>query len=539
MMASPQTCVLLTCFLLFLLHGPASAQPLPQVARPLTLEEAVRLAERHSEELAIARAGVSRAEGEQVRARSDRYPQLSASASYDRALASEFSGLFDETAAGPPCASFLANPQAPVEQRIAELERAVDCGATGEAAGAGGFGNFEDLPFGRRNTYRVNVAFSQNVFDGGRIGAQAAAARATREAAQISLASARAQLVLDVVRAYYDAALGARLAEIAEATYRQSDATFSETRLGFEAGSQPEFELLRAQVTRDNQRPNLIRRRAERDIALLRLKQLLEIPAAERLALVSPLDGETLPPPAAFMAISDAAPAVSEDARAAVRQAETAVRGREAAVAIARSQRMPTVSVTSTYGEVAYPSSGALPAFGDFRRNWNVGAIVQLPILNGGRLRADEAIARADAEEARARLQQTRELALVDSETSLEELRSALAGWEASAGTVQQAQRAYEIAELRYREGVSTQLELNDARLLLVQAQATRAQAARDLQVARARVALLPDLPIGTVGAPAAVPAASAPAGPAPQTRPAVVPAAMTAGPGTGTGGIR
>ena len=542
MMASPQKFVLLTCtFLaLFLLHRPVSAQPLPQVARPLTLEEAVRLAEGHSEELAIARAGVSRAEGEQVRARSERYPQLSASASYDRALASEFSGLFDDAAVGPPCASFVANPQAPVEQRIAELERAVDCGATGESAGAGGFGNFEDLPFGRRNTYRVNLAFSQNIFDGGRIGAQSAAARATGEAAQIALSSARAQLVLDVVRAYYDAALGARLAEIAEATYRQSDATFSQTRLAFEAGSQPEFELLRAQVTRDNQRPILIRRRAERDIALLRLKQLLEIPAAEPLELVSRLDGDTLPPAASFMAVSDAAPAVTEDARAAVRQAETAVRGREAAVAIARSQRMPTVSVTSTYGEVAYPSSGALPSFGDFRRNWNVGAILQVPILNGGRLRAEETIARADADEARARLQQTRELALVDSETALEELRSALAGWEASGGTVQQAQRAYEIAELRYREGVSTQLELNDARLLLVQAQATRAQAARDLQVARARVALLPDLPIGTPGAPASLPAAApAPAAPAPQMRPATVPAAITAGPGTGTGGIR
>ena len=537
MMASPQTFVLLTCLFLVPLPRPASAQPLPPVARPLTLEEAVRLAEGGSEELAIARAGVSRAEGEQVRARSERYPQLSASASYDRALASEFSGLFDDTAAGPPCAAFVANPQAPFEQRIAELERAVDCGATGEAVGAGGFGNLEDLPFGRRNTYRLNLAFSQNLFDGGRIGAQSAAARATRDAADITLASSRAQLVLDVVRAYYDAALGARLAEIAEATYRQSDATFTQTRLGFEAGSQPEFELLRAQVTRDNQRPLVIRRRAERDIALLRLKQLLEIPAAEPLELVSRLDGETLPPPAGFMAVSDTAPTVPEDPRAAVRQAEAAVRGREAAVSIARSQRMPTVSVTSAYGEVAYPS-GALPTFGDFRRNWNVGAVVQLPILNGGRLRADEAVARADAEEARARLQQTRELALVDSETALEELRSALAGWEASAGTVQQATRAYQIAELRYREGVSTQLELNDARLLLVQAQATRAQAARDVQVARARVALLPDLPIGTGGAPAAVPAA-APPSPAPQTRPAAAPAAMTAGTGAGTGGIR
>ncbi|MBA2627885.1 MAG: TolC family protein, partial [Gemmatimonadales bacterium] len=63
------------------------------------------------------------------------------------------------------------------------------------------------------------------------------------------------------------------------------------------------------------------------------------------------------------------------------------------------------------------------------------------------------------------------------------------------AGTVEQAQRAYAIAEVRYREGISTQTELGDARLLLQQALANRAQAARDLQVARVRMTLLPDLP--------------------------------------------
>jgi outer membrane protein TolC len=535
-----RTAVLLT---FWLLAGTAAAQPLPSVARALSVEDALRLAETRSEQIAIARAGVTRASNEQVRARSERLPQLSATASYDRALASEFSGLFEGEPAGPPCAPFSADPQASIEQRIAELERAVDCGATGQAASPG-FGDFEDLPFGRRNTYRINLAFSQNVFDAGRIGAQADIAGAGREAAEINLASTRAQLMLDVVRAYYDAALSARLVEIAEATYRQADATFAQTRLGFEAGSQPEFELLRAQVTRDNQRPVVIRAQAAREIALLRLKQMLDIPAREPIDLTTPLDSDTLPPPAGFAVTPASAVVDDEDGRAAVRQAQTIVRQREAAVTVARSQRLPTISVTSSFGQVAYPS-GAFPGLDDFRRNWTVGAILQVPILNGGRLRAEEAIARADADESRARLQQARELALVDSQTAVEDLRSALAAWEASAGTVQQARRAYEIAELRYREGVSTQLELSDARLLLVQAEATRAQAARDVQVARAHVALLPDLPIGAGpgGAPA-VPTGPGAQQPAqqpvtPPTRQAIVPASATATGAQAAGGIR
>jgi outer membrane protein TolC len=98
--------------------------------------------------------------------------------------------------------------------------------------------------------------------------------------------------------------------------------------------------------------------------------------------------------------------------------------------------------------------------------------------------------------QAELRLQQTRELAAVDSRSAITQVQAAYAGWQASAGTVEQAARAYQIAELRYHEGISTQTELLDSRVQLQQAQASRARAARDLQVAKMRIALLPALPL-------------------------------------------
>lgn len=506
---------------------PLAAQ-VPPEARSLTLEEALRLAEERSEQMIIARAGVDRAGGEQVRAGSARYPQLAASASYDRALASEFSGIFEQGGGPPSCDPFVPPAGGTLDARLAELERAVDCGATGPAAGEG-FGNFDELPFGRRNTYRVSLSFSQNLYTGGRIAAQSAIADHGRAQAELSLATTRAQLRLDVVRAYYDAALAGRLVEIAEATFRQADATYAQAKLRFETGSQPEFDVLRAQVTRDNLRPPTIRARSQRDIAHIRLKQLLDVPATQPIVLATRLDEDVLPPPAPFAAalVNPPPPAATDVPRVTIRQAETTLRQSEAGVSLARAQRLPTVSLTSAYGEVAY---AGVPSLGDFRRNWNVGAVVSLPILTGGRLKADEIVARAGVQEAQARVQQARELAFVDTQTAYEELEAAQAAWEASAGTVAQAQRAYEIAELRYREGVSTQLELNDSRLLLVQAQAERAQSARDLQVARARVALLPDLPVG--GGTSGLPLPSPGAQPeiqraAPSTAPAQAPAGI------------
>lgn len=485
-----------------LVPAPCPAQQTPQ---PLSLDGALALAEARSEQIAIAQAGVARARAEESRVRSERFPQLDLSASYNRTLATEFKGLFDGAAPG-----------------------------NGSNDGDGQDVDLGQLPFGRKNIWRVDLQLSQSLFTAGRVGAQERIARIGSVTAGIDLASARAQLTLDVVRAYYDAMLSERLFAIAGAAYQQADVAYQQTRLGREAGTQPEFELLRAQVARDNQRPIIIRRRSERDLAHLRLKQLLELPPDQPIELTTPLDEPALPVPAAFApALTEAEARIRQTARAPVRQAESLVRVREAAVDVTRSQRFPSVSLTSSYGRVTYPAD-VLPELDNFRTNWTVGVVAQIPILTGGRVRAEERIARADAEQAEARLQRARELAELDTQSALEELEAAEAAWEASAGTVQQAARAYEIADLRYRQGISTQLELTDARLLLEQAGANRAQAARDLQVARVRVALLPDLPLDTatgvtITAPAPTQTPQTPAG-VRQTTPGVRAAQATSG---------
>lgn len=476
--------------------------PAISIESPLTLEQVLALAEARSETVGVARSGIERARGEQLRARSGLFPQLTASASYDRALASEFSSVFGSGDGAPSCPPFTLNPGAALDERVAEIERAIDCGAIGGSFFGGGSDDEEiDLPFGRKNTWRVNLVFSQNVYSGGRIGAQTAIAAVGRDSADLALSSARAQLLYDATRAFYDAALSEQLVRIAEATLAQAEATVAQVQSGFEAGAQPEFELLRARVSRDNQRPAVIRGRAARDVALLRLKQLLDIPADAPLQIIAPLDGSVVEPPPAFAGRLPAAgpelPAI--ESRTAVREAAAAVRLREATLRLTEAERRPSVTVTSNYTQVAYPSD-FFPT-GDFRTNWTVGANLQFPILTGGRQRGSEIVSRADVQSAQLQLQQIRELAQLDVESALAELTAARAAFDASAGTIEQAQRAYEIAEVRFRAGVSTQLELTDARLLLQQAEANRAQAARDLQVARARVALLPDLPLGAASA--------------------------------------
>ena len=130
--------------------------------------------------------------------------------------------------------------------------------------------------------------------------------------------------------------------------------------------------------------------------------------------------------------------------------------------------------------------------------NWTITGALNFPLFTGGNIHGDVVIAEANLREAQAQMRIMRQAAQLDARDAAYKLMAAEATWEASVGTTQLAERAYEIALVRYKEGVSTQTELLDQRLSLEQARANRAVAARDLQVARVRLALIRDLPVST-----------------------------------------
>ncbi|MFL5562392.1 MAG: TolC family protein [Gemmatimonadaceae bacterium] len=440
-------------------------------ARPLTLEEALRIAEDRSEGVRIARAGVLRARGQQYQARSQYLPQFTGGVTFVKTLQSQFDALSKLGSGGAPDTSSQSLANSPIA-RI----------------------------FAARQTLTLGINGQWNVFTAGRSLAANRIAGAARRSAEIGLASALASLQLQVTEAYYDAALAEQLSTIADSSLAQSERTLSQVTLAKNVGNTSEFELLRAQVTRDNQRPTVIQRRTQRDIALLRLKQLLDIPASDDITLASALsDTSSLVTFAADVAAPNGSGTDTTAAnRAQVRQVAEAVKVQRDQFRIARAQRLPALQLSTAYGRIGYPTSG-LPQWNAFFPNWTVTAALSIPLFTGGRITGDEMVARANLTEARENLQQTKELAALDARAALADLEQAIAAWRASSGTSEQAAKAYRIAEVRYTEGISTQLELSESRLLLEQAAANRASAARNLKVAQVRMALIRDLPLGTV----------------------------------------
>lgn len=468
--------------------------------RALSLEEALALASGSSESVDLARAGVTRARGQQYQARSALLPQVSTTLNYSKQLQNQFQAITER----------------------------FDTGSGTDTAGGGD--DLAENPITRIFASPYTITFglnaSQPIFTGGRARAGVAAARYARESTELGVTGALAQVQLDVTQAYYDAVLADRLVEIAESTLIQAERTLRQVQVTFDVGSTSEFELIRATVTRDNQRPPFLQTRTQRDLSMLRLKQLLDLPLDEPLTLTSPI--QEAPPRVATAPATSTAPVsltvtreevLAEDpqvqaaistvlagadtiveTRLPVRQATLGVQTAQQQLKSTKAQRWPQLSLTTNYQRIAYPDDGLPGSLADFFPNWTVGLGVSLPLFTGGRVRGEILAAEATVAEAQLRLQQTREAAEFDVQQAIMSLEQSQSAWQASVGTAEQAQRGYDIAEVRYREGLSTQIELSDTRVQLQQALANRAQAARDLQVARVRLALLRDLPLSTAG---------------------------------------
>lgn len=464
----------------------------------LSLADALGRVEAASPTIGLARAGVSSAHADLLRTRSAFLPQLNGSASYTRTLASQYSafasGSTSDTFPKPVnCNHFSPNPGLSVTSRLDSLEHGLDCAANGSAF------DLSSLPFGQKNNWTIGLTGSQSLLDP-KMRGQMAAARAGEERATVELDAQRTQGMLDVAQAYLDAQLAGRLLEIADSTLAQAQRTFEQTRLERQVGNAAEFDQLRASVARDNQNPVVIHRRAQRDQAMLKLRQLLDYPASAQLILVTPLADTATGVPAAlapqFAGISD----TSIAARAPVREAELSLKASDGSVSAAKAARLPTLSLSSAYANIDYPSN--VFSFDKFLTDWTVGVRMDVPIFTGGRLQAGVLSAEAAREQSAMRVKQAQQQAQRDVQDVTLLLASAQAVWEAVKGTVDQATRAYSIAELRYRNGLSTLTEVGEARVQLGQAEANRAQAVRDFQMARIRVALLRDLPFGAPGAP-------------------------------------
>jgi outer membrane protein TolC len=161
---------------------------------------------------------------------------------------------------------------------------------------------------------------------------------------------------------------------------------------------------------------------------------------------------------------------------------------RESAVKIYRSQLLPSVRLLGNMGFQAFPDNMAPPGFDQWREDWNVSLAVSWNPFDGFRTRGLIGEAQALLRQAHVEEAQLREGLVVELTAALAEYRRSQSQLSVTEETVALAERTLELADVRFAAGLSTQLEVSDAALLLDQARVNHVQAQHDYVKALAQL---------------------------------------------------
>jgi outer membrane protein TolC len=381
--------------------------------------------------------------------------------------------------------------------------------------------------FNQPNTYNVNANLSQTLFQGGREFASWRAARRIRDAARLTAGEARADVTVNVLRAYLDASLADRVERIRSENLTLASERVQQSERLFAAGRVARYDVLRSRVERANIEPLVIQAQNDRELALLELRRLLNLPPAAPISLTTTIDSASVP---LILAAASSDP-VDESDRASVRAAELTVGARRDAISIARADWLPTISIFFQSGVQAFPRSGFPPGrgvvtqtctdvpSGDSTRTvgttsqnggWfgdrSMGINFSWPLFDGLRAKGAIDLAQAQLEIAEIALAQEREAVALEIARARAELSRARAVFAARRQTVSEANEAFRLASLRYSRGIGTSLEVSDSQLQMLISQTDEAQSAIELYLAAAELARAQGKPIplpgGTVVSP-------------------------------------
>jgi NodT family efflux transporter outer membrane factor (OMF) lipoprotein len=321
---------------------------------------------------------------------------------------------------------------------------------------------------------KLDAAWELDLFGGRRAGVAAAQAQADAAAAQWH--DARVSLAAEVALSYVglraceaqvvlDAQNVAAARQIAELTQRKVE-------VGFESPANGAL----AQATLSDTRARAQAQQAECEVSI---KALVALTGLDEPALRARLAARAaqLPRPAGFSVAALPAQVLAQ--RPDLAAAERQLRAAAANVDAARAQRWPRLLLT---GAITF-GAARVGGVQDSGLNWNLGPALTLPLLDGGRRRAEVDAARARLDEALATWQQRSRAAVREVEEALVRLDAASRREDDAAVAAENWQRFVSAMQTRWELGNASLIELQDARRQRIAAETTL------LAVRRERVA--------------------------------------------------
>jgi len=297
----------------------------------------------------------------------------------------------------------------------------------------------------------ANLSYELDLF--GRLANASRAASLDAQSREGLLQSTRLAVDASVAQAY----LSIRALDAERALVRDTVATYLDalklTERRFNAGDVAELDVERARTevaATESEALALDRRRAE-------LEHALAVLVGET---ASTFELREAPWTSALPVIPAGVPATVLARRPDVTAAQLSLLAAQQRVGVAKAAWFPSVSLTGSAGQV---SSEVSDLFKWSARAWGVGALLALPIFDGGRREAGIENARGEMDVALARYREQVLGAFRDVEDQLAALQLLAEQSNAQSRAVASASRTTALSDSRYRNGLVSQLELLDA----------------------------------------------------------------------------
>ncbi|MBW3660564.1 MAG: TolC family protein [Gemmatimonadetes bacterium] len=341
-------------------------------------------------------------------------------------------------------------------------------------------GETEQISISDENEHAFSLSVEQPIFDRS-LGAGVRAARHGRAATEAAYERALSDVELRARRAYYDALLARARVRVRENALRLAEQRLDQVRLFHDVGTVSEFDLLTAQVAVESERPPLIQARNAFRLALNSVKRVTGLPLERDVEL-----SDTL----AFRPIAvelEEVTAVALAGRADLEAQKETVDLNEELVKVEASESYPTLSLLLDLTRRA-SSADFVPEDRDFSQSASAALELRIPVFDGREAQGRTLQARADYMASLERLRALERDVRLQVLDAWQSVGAAAEAVEASQATIELARRAHEIAVVRFRNGLSTQLELDEAEQDVVQAETDAAEALYDHMLAVAQL---------------------------------------------------
>jgi outer membrane protein TolC len=331
------------------------------------------------------------------------------------------------------------------------------------------------------DNYRARLDLQWPIYSGGRADALVGAARAEHAAAGADLLAARADLRLEIARAFWALVTAREAEQVLERSIESLDSHVRDVRAQLDQGLVPPNEVLSAEALRSRQRVFALEARNNRAVAEADLARLIGDDGAA--PIVPAMTAGDIPEAGLATALIETARGLRPE-RQALQERVAAWRQRETA---AGASARPQVAVAGGF-DYARPNPRIFPRAEVWEDSWDVSVNVTWSLWDGGRRRAEQAEAAAGTRAAEARAGEfDRLLALEVRQRSLE-LESSRAAIEAASDGVRAAVEARRVLRERFAAGVATSTDVLDAETAVLQAELDRTRAVSNARLARARL---------------------------------------------------